>query len=160
MCQQRRERDQPVEHLDHRPVLCRAAHRRHLTLLVDTDDPPRGRDRMHDPDPMLVKQRVELGAQRTKTAGLHFHQLTVGADDVDHVPPDRHLTSVPRRGQYRLDGRVQRPSRSTPMPDTPSRLKVRPATCRARGIGDLTGTGTGHRRNVRGLGSGGGWDRA
>ena len=57
---------------------------------------------------LLVKQRVELGAERTKTPRLHLHEFTVGADDIDHEPPNRHLNLVTRRGQYRLDGSVQR----------------------------------------------------
>ena len=74
---------------------------------------------------MLVEQRVELGAERSKAAGLHLHQLAVGADDVDHEPADRYLQPVARRGQYRLDrGIPAGPSRSTPMPDTSWRLKA------------------------------------
>ena len=109
MGQQRREGGELVEHLHHRPALRRAADRHHLALLVDAHDPPLGRDRMHDPDPVLVKQRVELGAQRTETAGLHLHQFPVGADEIDHEPPDRHLEPIARRGQHRLDRSVQRP---------------------------------------------------
>jgi hypothetical protein len=63
---------------------------------------------MHNPDPMLVKQRVELRAQRTKSTGLHFDQLTVGADDIDYEPSDRHLEAVTRRRQHRFDGGVER----------------------------------------------------
>ena len=35
-------------------------------MLVDPNDPALGRDRVHDPDPVLVKQRVELAAKRTE----------------------------------------------------------------------------------------------
>jgi hypothetical protein len=85
---------------------------------------------------MLVKQRIELDAQRTKSAGLHFHQLTVGADEIDHEPPDRHLKSVPRRGQYRLDGSVQRPLSQHADARHALEVKGAPGDCR-RGVIDF-----------------------
>src|ERR1039458_7163493 len=91
MRQQRRERGHLVKHLHHRPALRRPADREHLTVLVHAHDSPLGRDGMHDPETVAVKQRVELGPQWAKAAGLDLHELSVSADQVDHEPADRHL---------------------------------------------------------------------
>ena len=63
---------------------------------------------MHDPKTVLVKQRVELGPQWAKAAGLYLDELSVSTDEVDHEPADRHLHPVTRRRQHRLDCGVQR----------------------------------------------------
>ena len=51
---------------------------------------------MHNPKPVLVKQRVQLGAQRAEPPGLHLDELSVSAHDVNHEPADRHLHLVTR----------------------------------------------------------------
>ena len=77
-------------------------------MLIDPDDPALGRDRVDDPDAVLVEQRVELGAERAEAARLHLDQLAVGADEVDHEPSNRHLEAVARLRQHSLDRGVQR----------------------------------------------------
>ncbi len=59
----------------------------HLAVLVDAHDPALGRDRVHDPDAVIVQQRVELLPERAEPAGLHLDQLPVRADQVDHERP-------------------------------------------------------------------------
>ena len=71
-------------------------------------DSPLGGNGMHDPEAVPVKQRVELGPQWAKAAGLDLHELSVSADQVNHEPADRHLEPVTRRRQQRLDCGVQR----------------------------------------------------
>ena len=61
--QQRRKRDQLVEHRHRRRALRRPAGTEHLAVLVDPNDPALGRDRVHDPDAVLVEQRVELACR-------------------------------------------------------------------------------------------------
>jgi hypothetical protein len=39
----------------------------HLAVLVNPNDPALGRDRVHDPDVVLVEQRIELVAERAET---------------------------------------------------------------------------------------------
>ena len=107
--QQRRERDQLVEHRRRRRPLRRPPGTDHLAVLVDPNNPALGRDRVHDPNAVLVKQRVELGAERTETPRLHLDQLAVGTDEVDHEPPHRHLQTVARLGQQSLHRGVKRP---------------------------------------------------
>ena len=80
----------------------------HLAVLVDPNDPPLGRDRVHDPHPVFVEQRVELPAERAEPSGLHLDQLTVGTDEVDHESTHRHLDAVARLGQQRLHRGVER----------------------------------------------------
>ncbi len=108
MRQQRGERNQPVEHIDRGPTLRGPADRENLAVLIDAYDPPPRCDGVHDPHPVPVKQIIELGAQRTKAAGLHLDQLAIGAHDVDHEPPDRHLHAVTRPHQHRLERGMQR----------------------------------------------------
>ena len=72
-------------------------------MLVHTHDSPLGRNRMHDPETVPVKQGVELGPQWAKAAGLDLHELSVSTDQVNHEPADRHLQPVTRRRQHRLD---------------------------------------------------------
>ena len=106
--QERRKRDQLVEHRHGRRALRRPADAEHLAVLIDADDPALGRDRVDDPDPVLVEQCVELGSERAEAPCLHLDQLAVGADEVDHEPSDRHLESVARLRERRLDRGVQR----------------------------------------------------
>jgi hypothetical protein len=63
---------------------------------------------VHDPDAVLVEQRVELAPERGEAAGLDLDELAVGADEVDDVPADRHLEAVSGLGQPRLDRGVER----------------------------------------------------
>jgi len=63
---------------------------------------------VHDPDPVIVEQRVELPAERTEATRLHLDQLAVGTDEVDDEPAHRHLQAVARLGQQRLDRGVKR----------------------------------------------------
>ena len=106
--EQRRERDELVEHLDGRRALRRPARADDLALLVDADDPPLGRHRVHDPHAVIVQERVELLAQRAEVAGLDLDELAVGADDVDHEPAHRHLEAVARLGEQLLYGGMKR----------------------------------------------------
>ncbi len=108
MRQQRGERDQPVEHIDRGPALWGPADRENLAVLIDAHDPPLRCDGVHDPHPVLIKQIIELGAQRTEAAGLRLDQLAVGAHDVDHEASDRHLHAVTWLRQHRLERGVQR----------------------------------------------------
>lgn len=105
--QQRRERGQPVKHVHHRPALGRSADREHLAVLVHAHDAPLGRDGVHDPESVAVKERVKLGAQWTEAAGLDLDELSVSADDVDHEPADRDLQPVIGPSQHRLERSVQ-----------------------------------------------------
>lgn len=98
MSQQRRKRDQLVEHRHRRRALRRPAGTEHLAVLVDPNDPALGRDRVHDPDAVLVKQRVELVADPTETPRMHLDQLSVSTDEVAHEPSHRHLQAVARLG--------------------------------------------------------------
>ena len=82
--QQRRERNELVEHLDRRRTLRRATNRHDLAVLVDADDPTFSRDRVHDANTMLIKQRIELPAQGREAARLHLDQLAIGTNQVDH----------------------------------------------------------------------------
>ena len=143
MRQQRREGRQLVKHLHHRPTLPRAADRHHLPLLIHTHDPALERDRMHNPKPVLVKQRVQLGAQRAEPPGLHLDELSVSAHDVNHEPADRHLHLVTRRRQHRLDRRVQRALTQHPDPGHPHRLKEAAASSHCRGSHLTTRTADG-----------------
>jgi hypothetical protein len=77
-------------------------------VLIDAHDPSPCGDSVHDPDTVLVEQRIELGAQRAEAAGLHLHKLAVGVDDVDHEASDRHLQTVTWLRQHRLERSVQR----------------------------------------------------
>jgi hypothetical protein len=77
-------------------------------VLIDADDPPLCRDWVHDPNPVLVKQRIELGAERAEAAGLHLNELSIGADDVDHEASDWHLQTVTWLRQHRLERSVER----------------------------------------------------
>ena len=106
--QQRWERNQLVEHLDGRAALGGATDRDDLAVLVDSHDPPLERDRVHDPDAVLVQQRVELRPERAEPAGLHFNELSVGSDEIDHEPAHSDLLPVARDGQHRLQLSVQR----------------------------------------------------
>lgn len=108
MRQQRRKRDQLVEHRRRRRALRRAPGTEHLPVLVDANDPALGRDRVDDPDAVLVEQRVELVGERTETPGLHLDQLAVSTDEVDHEPSHRHLQAVARLGQQSLHRGVKR----------------------------------------------------
>ena len=85
-------------------------------MLVDPNDPALGRDGVHDPDPVLVEQGVELVAERAEAARLHLDQLAVGTHEVDHEPSHRHLQAVARLGQQRLHRGVKRTL--TQHPDT------------------------------------------
>jgi hypothetical protein len=107
MRQQRWEGGQFVKHLQHGRALGGPADREHLTMRVHAHDPPLGRHGMHDPETVAVKQRVELGPEWAKAAGLDLHELPVSTDQVDHKTADRHLQPVTRRRQRRLDGRMQ-----------------------------------------------------
>ena len=80
----------------------------HLAVLVDAHDPALGRDRVHDPDAVIVQQRVELLAERAEPAGLHLDQLPVRADQVDHEPPHRDLETVARLREQLLHGGMER----------------------------------------------------
>ena len=107
--QQRRESNELVEHVDRRRTLWRPTHRRNLAVLVDAHDPTFSRDRVHDTDTMLVKQRIELPAQGREAARLHLDQLAISTNQVDHEPADRHLKPVTRLRQHRFDRTMQRP---------------------------------------------------
>ncbi len=75
---------------------------------VDADDPPLGRHRMDDAEPMLVEQRVELGAKGRERARLHLDELAVGADEIDHEPAEGDLEPITRTRHELLDRGVQR----------------------------------------------------
>ena len=101
-------------------------------MLVDPNDPSLGRDRVHDPDAVLVKQHVELFAERAEPPRLHLDQLSVSTDEVNHEPSHRHLKAVARFGEQRLNRRVKRAltqhpdvwnQRSYEMPARPRALK-------------------------------------
>jgi hypothetical protein len=77
-------------------------------VCIDPDDPTLGRDRVHDPHPVLVQQRVELAAERPEASRLDFDKLPVGTDEVDHEPTHRYLEAIARLGQHRLDGGMKR----------------------------------------------------
>lgn len=94
---------------------------------VEAHDPTFSRQRVHDAKPVLVKQRVKLRAQGAKAARLHFDELAIGTNQIDHEPADRHLQPVTRLRQYRLDRSLQRPFAHDPMLDTTHRLAARSA---------------------------------
>ncbi|GEP36990.1 hypothetical protein NPS01_06530 [Nocardioides psychrotolerans] len=71
---------------------------------------------MHDPHPVLVEEAIELGPERSEAAGLDLDQLSVGAHQVDHPPPDRHLERIARPGEPLLHRCVERPLRELPDP--------------------------------------------
>ena len=97
-------------------------------MLIDPDDPALGRNRVHDPDAVLVEQRVEFLAEGAEACRLHFDQLAVGADEVDHEPSDRHLEAVARLRQRRLHRGVQRA-----LTHHPDARHVAEARCRCGG---------------------------
>jgi hypothetical protein len=49
-------------------------------MLVHADDSPLRRNRMHDPETVPVKQRVELRPERPKATRLNLHELSVSTN--------------------------------------------------------------------------------
>jgi hypothetical protein len=80
-----------------------------VAVLIRSDDPAFGRNRVDDPYAVLVEQRVELLTECAEVANLHLDQLAVRTDQVDHEPSHRHLDAVARLRQQRLHGSVERP---------------------------------------------------
>jgi hypothetical protein len=87
-------------------------------VLIETYDPTRCGDGVHDPNTVRFKQRIERRAERAAAAGL----------DLDELPSAR-TTSIMKRptgtqpvirlGPDRLERACSGPSRLTPMLDTP-----------------------------------------
>jgi hypothetical protein len=75
---------------------------------VDTHDPTFGRDRMNDPNAILIEERVELRAQRAKGARLHLDKLAIGPNKIDHESTNRNLQTVTGLSQHRFDRSMQR----------------------------------------------------
>ena len=92
--------------------LGRLTGRRSLAVPVEAHDPTFSRHRVHEAKPVLVRRRVELGAQGAKAARLLLDELAIRTNQIDHERVERHLQPVTRLRQYRLDRSMQRPLRS------------------------------------------------
>jgi hypothetical protein len=98
---------------------------------VHTHDSPLGRNRMHDPETVPVKQAVELGRQWAKAAGLDLHELSPSARIRSITNWSTGTSSrSPGAASIALIAACSAPSRSTPMLDTPQRLEA--ASARSR----------------------------
>ncbi len=91
MSQKRRERNELVEHVHHTGALRRAAKRDDLAPFIDPHNSPLRRYRVHDPKPVLIKQRIELGTQRRETPRLHLDELAIHTNEIDHEATNRYL---------------------------------------------------------------------
>jgi hypothetical protein len=93
-------------------------------VLIDAHDPTLGRYRVHDPNTVLVKQRIKLRAQRAEAARLHLDQLAVARTRSITKRPTGSSKRSPGRANTALSAACSNPSRITPMLDTASQAKT------------------------------------
>jgi hypothetical protein len=106
--QQRRERDQLVEHRHRRRALRRPTDAEHLAILIEPNDPALGRDRVHNPDAVPVEQRLELAAERAEAPVCTAASSPSARTSSITNRPTGTSRSVARLGQQRLHRGVKR----------------------------------------------------